>query len=94
MRTAIELVIPGTEDIPQSMTTAPGFIQSPFTISGWPMATTKMSALAVCKHKHFLTPTFFTESVQAIIKYLLCVSVSRPALGHPASYSKGTGVPP
>lgn len=59
MRTTTELVIPGTEDIPQSMTTAPGFIQSPFTSSGWPMATTKMSAWAVCKHKHFLRPTFF-----------------------------------
>lgn len=59
MRTTIELVIPGTEDIPQSMTTAPGFIQSPFTSSGWPMATTKMSALAVCKHKHFSQTNIF-----------------------------------
>jgi hypothetical protein len=58
MRTATELVIPGNALIPQSMTTAPGFIQSPFTNSGWPMATTKMSALAVCKQKFSQTNIF------------------------------------
>ena len=31
--------------MPQSMTTAPGFTQSPFTNSAFPMATTKMSAV-------------------------------------------------
>lgn len=31
--------------IPQSMTTAPGFTQSPFTNSGCPIPTTKISAL-------------------------------------------------
>ena len=33
------------ELMPQSMTTAPGFTQSPFTNSALPMATTKMSAV-------------------------------------------------
>lgn len=32
------------ELIPQSITTAPGLIQLPFTISGRPMATTRISA--------------------------------------------------
>lgn len=36
--------IPEIELIPQSITTAPGLIQSPFTNFGLPIATTKISA--------------------------------------------------
>lgn len=36
--------IPGIGLMPQSMTTAPGLIQSPLTNSGWPIPTTKISA--------------------------------------------------
>ena len=38
------LVGSGRELIPQSMTTAPGFTQSPLTSSAFPQATTRMSA--------------------------------------------------
>lgn len=38
---------PGIALMPQSMTTAPGLIQAPFTISGRPIPTTKMSARRV-----------------------------------------------
>lgn len=41
------------ELMPQSMTTAPGFTQSPFTNSAFPMATTKMSAVFTY-HKNIL----------------------------------------
>lgn len=37
--------LPGSELIPQSITTAPRFIHDPGTNSGLPIATTKMSAL-------------------------------------------------
>lgn len=42
---------PGTWLIPQSMTTAPFLIHSPFTISAFPMPTTRMSAFPtwICK---------------------------------------------
>lgn len=36
--------------MPQSMTTAPGLIQDPRTISGLPIATTRISAVAVWEH--------------------------------------------
>lgn len=39
----VNKTIPGTELMPQSMTTAPGLTQSPFTNSGCPIATTRMS---------------------------------------------------
>jgi hypothetical protein len=39
--------IPGKELIPQSITIAPGFIQSPFTMLGCPIPTTSISASAI-----------------------------------------------
>ncbi len=38
------VVLPGIELMPQSITTAPCFIQSPFTILGCPIPTISMSA--------------------------------------------------
>lgn len=43
--------------IPQSMTTAPGLIQDPRTISPLPIATTRMSAVLVCEY----TKAIFTN---------------------------------
>lgn len=45
---------PGMELMPQSMTTAPGFIQAPRTISGRPTATTSMSAFLISKLRFFV----------------------------------------
>lgn len=42
----LKLSLPGIELIPQSITTAPSLIHSPFTIFGWPIPTTSMSAFA------------------------------------------------
>lgn len=38
------IISPGIALIPQSITTAPGLIHDPFTISGWPIPTTRISA--------------------------------------------------
>ena len=43
--------LPGIELIPQSITTAPGLTQSPLTISGRPIPTTRISAALVCVKK-------------------------------------------
>lgn len=45
--------------MPQSMTTAPFLIHSPFTISAFPMPTTKMSALPTWTRK---TEIYIRES--------------------------------
>lgn len=47
--------IPDIELIPQSITTAPGLIQSPFTNFGLPIATTNTSASLICQQKSTAT---------------------------------------
>jgi len=51
--------IPGIELMPQSITTAPGLIQSPLTISARPIATTTISAS--CTYAHMNTPDFSSK---------------------------------
>jgi hypothetical protein len=52
--------LPGIAFIPQSMTTAPGLTQLPLTNSGFPTATTRISALRHYKYVNVLQLKYFT----------------------------------
>ena len=55
---------PGTWLMPQSITTAPGRIQSPFTISGRPIATTRICASRTCRNQpHTRLATFLDKNI-------------------------------
>jgi hypothetical protein len=53
--------LPGIAFIPQSMTTAPGLTQLPLTNSGFPTATTRISALKHYKYVNVLQLKYFTR---------------------------------
>mmetsp|Transcript_23997 Transcript_23997/g.48802 ORF Transcript_23997/g.48802 Transcript_23997/m.48802 type:complete len:202 (-) Transcript_23997:279-884(-) len=70
----------GLEFIPTSMTTAPGLIQSPWTISAEPMAATTMSARRTCSERFFVL-----EWQTVTVPFMNC---NRCATGMPTMFER------